>query len=452
MKLQLLTAVATAALMVTPSLAAAQDDAGWYVKAQAGYGTHTDINFTGDDLIGDVESEGGAVWAGGVGYDFGENWRLEGDISSLHTSLGQISQLPGSDAGIRTNTATLNAFYDFTDFGKFQPYVGAGIGFARAQLDATAHDFLAAPNVGPLISSPACTPSNTTVSSCNFDDSDSTIVWQLMAGLGVAITENLIWDTQYRYQNLTDLDFTGFDTTFGANAGVTSAIATTADSVGSHNLLSGFRYKFGAPAAPVVAPPPAPAPVAPPPPPEFTCWNGTTVTGSEANCPARPQVTCWDNTVVSDASQCSPQPRYTCEDGSIVSDQAICESIRIAALCEQPVRQEIIYYEFDRGQSAETRQKIQNILDTGQFCAVDSIRVVGHTDSSGSAAYNQNLSEKRAKDVLNELVRQGIDSNVISSEGRGESQPFIDRGDGVKEQLNRRTEVLINLSEVGRIN
>ena len=105
-------------------------------------------------------------------------------------------------------------------------------------------------------------------------------------------------------------------------------------------------------------------------------------------------------------------------------------------------------YEFDKGQSAETRNAINRVLDIGQFCNVQGIRVVGHTDTSGSAAYNLGLSKRRANDALEELVRQGVSRNLISSEGQGETNPFIDSGDGVREQLNRRTEVLLTLGNI----
>jgi len=81
-------------------------------------------------------------------------------------------------------------------------------------------------------------------------------------------------------------------------------------------------------------------------------------------------------------------------------------------LCEQ-YRQEIIYYEFDKGASAETRNTITRLLDAGEFCSVDAIRVVGHTDTSGAASYNLALSKRRANDALNELVRQGVERATI---------------------------------------
>ena len=121
-------------------------------------------------------------------------------------------------------------------------------------------------------------------------------------------------------------------------------------------------------------------------------------------------------------------------------------------LCANEYRQEIIYYEFDKGQSAETRNTISRILDIGAYCQVANVRVVGHTDRSGSAAYNLSLSQRRAADAREELVRQGINSAIITSEGKGETENFIPTADGVKEQLNRRTEGLIQLSQTGVIN
>jgi len=220
--------------------------------------------------------------------------------------------------------------------------------------------------------------------------------------------------------------------------------------------ITGFRYKFGGHTHDAPAPTPPPAPVA-----DYQCWDGSTVFNA-GQCPAQPApqptVSCWDGSVVYDASECPAQPQtYTCWDGSLVYDQAQCpvqtrSGVTAEALCSEQYRQEIIYYEFDRGQSAETRNTINRILDIGQYCNVDNIRVVGHTDTSGSAAYNLNLSKRRAKDARDELVRQGIDGARITSEGKGETEPFVQTGDGVKEQLNRRTEVLISLGSVGVIN
>jgi len=456
MKLQLLTAVAATAIMALPSIASA-DDAGWYVRGNVGYGSSTDIDFTGD-LIGDVEGEGNVAGSLGLGYEFGNNWRLELDGAQLWDDLGAISQASNTAADIRYTTGMLNAIYDFNDFGAWEPYVGAGIGIARSKLSAAAHGL--PNNGGPFLTNPVCPGTN----SCAFTRDDNGVAWQLLAGLGYEVSDNLTWDTQYRYLNVGELDFTGLGANLPqlASNGDGFNIATVASGAGAHMLMTGLRYRFGAKAAPVMytcwngdsvedlttcpAQPEAPKVI------YTTCWDGSQVESGNA-CPARPMVQCWDGSTVDDAAACPTRPTVTCWDGSIAYDQASCPvQTRIQQLCSQQYRQEIIYYEFNKGQSAETRQKIQDILDTDQYCAVGSITVVGHTDTSGSAAYNQQLSEKRAADVRRELVRQGVNSATITSEGKGETSPFIDTGDGVKEALNRRTEVLISLNQTGVVN
>jgi outer membrane protein OmpA-like peptidoglycan-associated protein len=67
-----------------------------------------------------------------------------------------------------------------------------------------------------------------------------------------------------------------------------------------------------------------------------------------------------------------------------------------------------------------------------------TIRVEGHTDSKGSDAYNQTLSEKRAMAVKNALAQRGVDPARIQTVGYGESQP-ISSNDAV----NRRVSIVI---------
>ena len=62
---------------------------------------------------------------------------------------------------------------------------------------------------------------------------------------------------------------------------------------------------------------------------------------------------------------------------------------------------------------------------------IKAVVVTGHTDRIGSDAYNQKLSEKRAKQVADYLVTQGVDSGIISSVGKGESEP-VEACKGVK--------------------
>lgn len=67
--------------------------------------------------------------------------------------------------------------------------------------------------------------------------------------------------------------------------------------------------------------------------------------------------------------------------------------------------------------------------------------VVGHTDSKGSEAFNQDLSERRAQAVMNWLVENGVDAGRLSAIGRGETAPVADNGTAEGRAKNRRVEL-----------
>lgn len=69
--------------------------------------------------------------------------------------------------------------------------------------------------------------------------------------------------------------------------------------------------------------------------------------------------------------------------------------------------------------------------------------VVGHTDSTGQAAYNQTLSENRARSVVNYLSRQGVAPNRLTSEGRGLTDPIADNATAAGRAENRRVEIYL---------
>ncbi|MGD8999640.1 MAG: OmpA family protein [Granulosicoccaceae bacterium] len=82
------------------------------------------------------------------------------------------------------------------------------------------------------------------------------------------------------------------------------------------------------------------------------------------------------------------------------------------------------------------------------FSSVQRITVVGHTDSVGTEAYNQDLSERRAASVRNYLVQQGIDGSVISTSGMGETSPVATNKTREGRQQNRRVEISIRAMQV----
>src|SRR5882672_2989925 len=69
--------------------------------------------------------------------------------------------------------------------------------------------------------------------------------------------------------------------------------------------------------------------------------------------------------------------------------------------------------------------------------------VEGHTDSTGTAAKNQQLSEKRAQAVRDFLVSAGVPADRVTAVGRGEEQPIATNKTAAGRQQNRRVELVI---------
>jgi outer membrane protein OmpA-like peptidoglycan-associated protein len=102
----------------------------------------------------------------------------------------------------------------------------------------------------------------------------------------------------------------------------------------------------------------------------------------------------------------------------------------------------IVFFEFD---SAELTPEAINIIGLAANAAKQSgsckITVTGHTDTSGSKAYNENLSKRRAERVASALIGDGVAQGDIAVQWRGEAQPLMPTGDGVKEAQNRRVTI-----------
>lgn len=436
MKHSLLAAVGFAALLAVPAVASAQDATeGWYARGNLGYGAFADQDISGG-MIGDAEAEGNAAYSLGVGYDLGNNWRIELDGSQMWNDMGSLGTAGGQTfSKFRGTGLLLNAIYDFDDFGGWAPYVGAGIGLMEGALSAEAHDRLA---INPTTS---CATNVGGSGSCSVSDSDTSTAWNLLAGLGYDISDKLVWDTNYRYTQAGDMDFGGIADT---------PISVKVDDIAAHQLMTGFRYRFGGTKA-MPAPAPAPMPVA-----DFRCWDGSMVVNAASCAPEpapQPTIACWDGSLVFDATSCPAepvvvQPTVTCWDGTLVYEQSSCPIQTVEQrLCGQEYVSQVIYYELNEPKSPESLDQMQDILNF-DLCEVGSVSLVGHTDTVGSAAYNLDLSRRRAGNVKDELVKFGVPSAIIDTDGRGETDLLIPTADGVEEQLNRRVEVGIRLDSV----
>ncbi|OLO06395.1 flagellar motor protein MotB [Salinicola sp. MH3R3-1] len=110
--------------------------------------------------------------------------------------------------------------------------------------------------------------------------------------------------------------------------------------------------------------------------------------------------------------------------------------------CEEDVVLRDVNFEFD---SAKLTSSAESILDgvSDKLMTNDKlrIRVEGYTDSVGSAAYNKDLSQRRADSVKSYLVNKGFSGDNIKTTGHGEEQPIASNNTAEGRAQNRRVEL-----------
>jgi len=158
------------------------------------------------------------------------------------------------------------------------------------------------------------------------------------------------------------------------------ALRAHVENLYSHTALLGVRYALWQP--PVAAPAPAPEPMAAPPPPPPTPVSET--------------------------------------------------------------RTYLVFFDWDRADLTDrARQIVGQAAQNSTRVTTTKIEVSGYTDLSGTAAYNQKLSVRRAETVRAELVKDGVAEGIIDIHGYGESNPLVPTAKGVREPQNRRVEIVL---------
>lgn len=405
--------VAAGTLALGTASAQTVDESGYYGALGVGYAFENGENdFESDGetfpFAFDTEldlSDGPAVY-GAIGKYFPRGLRGEFELSFR---TRDVTDLPGDGlgfAGFPTGGNSENlALGDNNDLGEFNvfagmaniykdfnldvagrvtPYVGAGVGFARVRADFN--------NVGD----------ETGIVRGEFDEDeidsplgyrifarndDYVTAFQGLAGASVAITDNLSFDLGYRYLQTGEYDFEVY---------VNNEPSEVTGDYRVHEVTAGLRWDFGA------ARRPAP-------------------TVTRAAEPAPEMKTCFDGTQVA-----MDQPCPTAEEDSLTPAEL----------------RTVVYFDFDSAQlTPAARALLQRRANEADQVDLIEVIVSGNTDTAGSASYNERLSQRRANVVRDALVGYGIEASKIRIRALGESNLAKPTQDGVREPLNRRTEV-----------
>jgi OOP family OmpA-OmpF porin len=139
-----------------------------------------------------------------------------------------------------------------------------------------------------------------------------------------------------------------------------------------------------------------------------------------------------------------PQDINRCRQGLLDALAEVDEALRppppvVAAPAEaEPF---LVFFDMDSTViTADSAEVLRRAADVARASGAAGISVVGHTDTTGSAAHNDALSVRRAEAVRDVLVTNGVTINAITVEGRGQADLLVPTADGVAEERNRRAQ------------
>jgi outer membrane protein OmpA-like peptidoglycan-associated protein len=157
---------------------------------------------------------------------------------------------------------------------------------------------------------------------------------------------------------------------------------------------------------------------------DFDCWMLNSTVGSQHGA----------------ADQCRASFGHSID----ALDHDIHRVAFVAPPAPPPAQDYTVYFDFDSWTlTGEQLTVLQQAIATARAGGQSRINIVGHTDTSGSAGYNQALSLKRANVVSETLVDMGARRESIQTSGVGETDLAVQTPDGVKESKNRRAVVTL---------
>ena len=365
-KSSLLAVTAVTTSLAFASVASAQPVTGPYVNWRGGLNIEFPVNLQAPGNITGQGGEGkyltklGGGGVGGIGYGFGNGFRIEigpdfltNTVKKIDFDNGNQYQINGQGSE-RKFGPLVTGYYDF-DLGlPIYPFVGAGIGYQYAKFSKAIES----------TNGPAYT---------RIGGTKGSFAWVAAAGIAYPIdaVPGLSLTAEYRFMQLTGTRKYNYSLTVGGVA--TSGNQLKAKTDNNNMIMFGLRYQWFT--APAPAPMPAPAPVA------------------------------------------APAPA--------------------------PAKTYLVFFDWDKyNLTPRATQIIAQAAADSKTQSVTTIDVNGYTDTSGTPAYNQKLSVRRAKAVAAQLVVDGVPASEITAQGFGDTNLLVPTGPGVREPQNRRVEII----------
>lgn len=202
----------TSCAMLLSISSIAYSAAGPYVSGNLGVSIPNDSEVTDSMLPGitfDIESDSGLALGAAAGYGFANNARIEGEIAYQKNDFDKAS-LFGFDLDLNGDSSSLafllNGYYDFANTSQFTPFVSAGVGLAKVEINDLNFPGSGLPDAS---------------------DDDTVFAYQVGVGVGYAVNENVSIDVKYRYFGTADPEFDTSEVEYS-----------------SHNIYAGVRVSF----------------------------------------------------------------------------------------------------------------------------------------------------------------------------------------------------------------
>lgn len=104
----------------------------------------------------------------------------------------------------------------------------------------------------------------------------------------------------------------------------------------------------------------------------------------------------------------------------------------------------LVFFDWNKyNLTPEAMKIIADAVTAAKAAGAKTIKVTGHTDTSGSASYNLGLSERRAQAVAAQMIKLGIPATSLVTVGRGQEDLLVPTKDNVREPQNRRASIAL---------
>ncbi|MCW8884370.1 MAG: OmpA family protein [Motiliproteus sp.] len=161
----------------------------------------------------------------------------------------------------------------------------------------------------------------------------------------------------------------------------------------------------------------------------------------------------WGDIVRTGSGECMHTGNWTAEmatiigcDGATLDQSSTLTKGQGTGINHQVHIPVAVLFDFDSAElTADGKEALLYYRDqiTPEMAEIYGGVILGHTDSQGSQAYNQDLSERRAQSIQEFLINLGAPAEKIHTKGKGQEYPIASNDDEMGQQLNRRAEVAI---------